>query len=219
MREPVVQEGRCAGVEWAACATAAPGERRSGDAYLVQETGAGVLIGVVDGLGHGDEAADVAERALASLRETAGRSVPQSLTACHKTLHGSRGVVMTVAALDLGAMCLTWAAVGNVDAALLRRRPRGGGVDRWSVPLFGGVLGDRLPPVRESTVDLAMTDTLIAATDGVSPDFLDGVDLSLRAEALARRLHTRFATGDDDALVLVARWIAAQADRPVASSA
>lgn len=204
MREALVREGRSGTVEWAVCATAYPGEARSGDGFLVQETAAGVFVAVVDGLGHGEEAADVAERALASVGKTAGQSLVCSLNACHGALRGSRGVVMTLASLDVDRLRLTWAAVGNVDAVVLRRRGAGG-TERWSLPLRAGVVGDRLPPLRESTVDLAPGDTLIMATDGVSPAFFDAVDLSQGAPTLARSLHRRYARTDDDALLLVAR--------------
>ena len=205
MREPVVQEGRCGALEWAVCASAYPGEMRSGDAFLVHQTTAGVLVAVVDGLGHGEEAADVAERAVVSLRETAGQSLVRAVTACHGALRGSRGVVMTLAALASDRVHLSWVAVGNVEAAVLRPHQVGGVMSRRSVLPRAGVLGDRLPPLRESTVDLAAGDTLIAATDGLSPAFLDAVDLSLEPLALARTLHGDYAREDDDALVLVAR--------------
>lgn len=187
------------------CARPYPGQQRSGDAFLIQETSTGALVAVVDGLGHGDEAADVAERALASLRRTAGQSLVARFTACHADLRGSRGVVMTLVAIDAHRCRLAWVAVGNVDAAVMRLRGDGGTAHLWSVPLRGGVVGDRLPPLRESTVPVAAGDTLIAATDGVSPAFPDGVDLSLDEQALASRLHRRYARPDDDALVLVAR--------------
>lgn len=200
---PAVEEGRCRSLTWAACASAYPGQARSGDAYLVEPTESGVLVAVADGLGHGEEAADAAARALASVHETAGRSLVGILSACHTALHGSRGVVMTLACI--GADRLQWAAVGNVDAAVLRPGRRGAPVGRWSVPLRAGVLGDRLPPLRDATVDLEPGDTLVMATDGLSPDFLDGVDPYLPPRAMAASLHRAFARDDDDALVLVVR--------------
>lgn len=206
MGEPVIQEGRCGTIEWAVCATAYPGQVRSGDAFLVLPTRAGVQLAVVDGLGHGEEAADVAELALASLRETAEQSLVGSLTACHTALRGSRGVVMTLVAVDPDRSQLAWVAVGNVDAVVLRTGRAGRPVSRFAVPLRAGVVGDRLPPLREATVAMAVGDTLIAVTDGISPSFLDDVDLSLEAHALARVLHRRYSRNDDDALVLVARY-------------
>lgn len=205
MGEPVVGAGRCRAVEWAACGAPYPGQTRSGDAFLVQETSAGVLVGVVDGLGHGEEAADVAQRALESLRRTAEHSLVASLTACHAALRGSRGVVMTLAVIDPDRDQLTWLAVGNVDAAVVRRGGARQPVATFSVPLRAGVVGDRLPPLREATVDMEPGDTLIAATDGISQAFLDEVDLSLEAHQLACGLHRRYSRDDDDSLVLVAR--------------
>ena len=115
-------------------------------------------------------------------------------------------MVMTVAAIDAVRRSLSWIAVGNVDAAVLRPPRSGGSTQRWSVPLRGGVVGDRLPPMRESTVALEASDTFVAATDGVSPAFLDAVDLSRDSAALARGLHGSYARADDDdALVLIAR--------------
>lgn len=202
---PVVHEGRCGTLEWAVCATAYPGEQRSGDAFLVAETPGGALVAVVDGLGHGDEAADVAERAVVSLRGTVGQSPVACLTACHTVLRGSRGAAITLAQLDGDDGSLVWVAVGNVDAAVIGRGRGGRANTRFSVPLRGGVVGDRLPPLRESSAAVADGDVLALATDGISPACLDAVDLSLGTPALARRLHTTYARDDDDALVLVAR--------------
>ena len=199
-----MQDGRCGRLGWAACAAAYPGQMRSGDAFLVQETEAGVLVAVVDGLGHGEEAADAADQALASLGRTAGYSLVRSLTACHDTLRGSRGVVMTLAVLDADRSQLAWLAVGNVEAVVLRRR-QAGRQGSCSVVQRAGVVGDRLPALRESTVAMAAGDTLIAATDGILPSFLDDVDLLLDARSLAVYLHGRYSRTDDDALVLVAR--------------
>ena len=200
-----MQDGRCGRLGWAACAAAYPGQMRSGDAFLVQETEAGVLVAVVDGLGHGEEAADAADQALASLGRTAGYSLVRSLTACHDTLRGSRGAVMTLAVLDPERSQLAWLAVGNVDAVVLRRPRWGLPQSSCAVTLRAGVVGDRLPPLREATVAMAPGDTLIAVTDGIFPSFLDDVDLSLDPRALARRVHRCYSRMDDDALVLVAR--------------
>lgn len=201
-----MREGRCGTIEWAVCTTAYPGQVRSGDAFLIRRTAAGVLVAVVDGLGHGDEAADVAEQALASLGRTAGLSLVASLTACHDALRGSRGVVMTVAVLDPERSQLAWLAVGNVDAVVLRRRPPGRSASSCAVVLRPGVVGDRLPPLRDATVPMTTGDTLIAATDGISPAFVDDVDLSVDVRDQAYGLHRRYSKIDDDALVLVARY-------------
>ena len=201
-----MQAGRCGGLEWAVCSTAYPGQLRSGDAFLVEATPAGVLVAVVDGLGHGEEAADVAELALVSLRKTAGQPLVGCIAACDLDLRGSRGVVMTLALVAPDGGSLAWVAVGNVDAALMRPRGHGRAAHLCSVPLRGGVVGDRLPRLQATSVALAPGDTLLAVTDGLSPAVFDGVDLSLGGPALDCYLHRRHARNDDDALVFVGRW-------------
>ena len=205
VNEQVVQEGRCGALEWAVCSTTYPGQQRSGDAFLVQGTAAGALIAVVDGLGHGEEAADAADRALVSLRQSAGRPPIDCLMECHAALRGSRGAAVTLAAVDLDGGRLVWVAVGNVEAALVERGRNGRPTSRLTVPMRGGVVGDRLPPLRESTAPLGRDDVLVWATDGLMPAFLDAVDPSLKPPVLAQLLHKGYARADDDALVLVAR--------------
>ncbi len=202
--EPAAHGGRCGPLVWASCASAYPGEVRSGDGFLIEETDAGVFVGVVDGLGHGDKAADVKDLALDALRRTAGQPLVACIAGCHLALRGSRGVVMTLAELG-GDGQLRWLAVGNVDAGVVRHDTAAGRTGRWSVPLRPGVVGDRLPPLREAVVELRAGDLLVAATDGLSPAFLDSIDPSLEPDVVARALHRRHATGNDDALVLVAR--------------
>lgn len=206
MVDRILRHGRCGPLEWAACGAAFPGERRSGDAFLVSATEAGALVAVVDALGHGEEAAEVAELALASLRRTAGQPPVRALTACHAALQGSRGAAVTVVEVDPDRRRLVWAAVGNVDAAVVRRTPREVTTSRWSVPLRGGVVGDRLPALRESVLPLPSGGVLVAGTDGMAPAFVDATDPSLPADLLARRLHDGHARADDDSLVLVARY-------------
>ena len=52
--------------EYAMAGRALARERQSGDAALVLPTGAGALVAVVDGLGHGDEAALAAGAAIST---------------------------------------------------------------------------------------------------------------------------------------------------------
>ena len=87
-------------------------------------TAAGALACVIDGLGHGPEAADAAELcARRGARARRGRRAQELLQACHEALLETRGVVMTVAWFDLERSQLSWAGVGNVDARLVRSGP------------------------------------------------------------------------------------------------
>lgn len=206
MNEATLLHGWCGRLEWAVCTSPYPGQRRSGDAHLICLTDTGPVVAVVDALGHGEEAADVADLALVSLNQTVGRSPVAALTACHAALRGSRGAAITVVNLQPDHQCLLWAAVGNVDAAVIQRRSRQESPRRWWAPLRGGVVGDRLPPLRDSRLPLPDGGVLVAATDGIATAFVDAADPSLPVDRLAQRLHEEHARPDDDALVLVARY-------------
>src|SRR2546430_3534138 len=95
---PEASVGAPALIEWGVASLALPGEAESGDRHLVTPVGTGVLVAVVDGLGHGAEAASAAKAAVAALERHATESPAPLLERCHRALKGTRGAVMSVAA-------------------------------------------------------------------------------------------------------------------------
>ncbi|MGH7590980.1 MAG: SpoIIE family protein phosphatase, partial [Gemmatimonadales bacterium] len=120
------------------CSALFAGERESGDLHLVHPIEGGVLVAVVDALGHGPEAAVAAARAVAAVKTYGHEPVLSVLQRCHAALAGGRGVVMNLAALDAGTRTMTWIGVGNVEGFLL---PTGGGTGtRQSLVTRGGIV-------------------------------------------------------------------------------
>src|SRR5205823_4595645 len=107
-------------VEWAVAQRALPGESVSGDRHVVLPHRRGVTLAVIDGLGHGTEAAKAAELAAATLRRMPENNLLAHLNCCHLALTNSRGVVMTLAEFNLRDHTLTLCGVGNVEATLFR---------------------------------------------------------------------------------------------------
>src|SRR5256884_7299426 len=112
---PEASVGAAALIEWAVATLALPGEAESGDRHLVKPVGTGVLVAVVDGLGHGAEAAAAAQAAVAALERHATESPVPLIERCHRGLPGTRGVVINVAVLGRTARSMTWLGVGNVE--------------------------------------------------------------------------------------------------------
>lgn len=191
-------------VDWHAAGMTLPGERESGDVYVVKHLPEGVLLGVADGLGHGEEAAAAASAALQTLDQHAEDSVISLLHRCHETLRLTRGVVMSLASFNAAESTLTWAGVGNVEGVLLRRDPNGA-PRHESLLLRGGVIGHRLPRLYASIITVMRDDVLIFATDGIRSGFAGGVNLHDSPRRIAERILAECARGTDDALVLVAR--------------
>src|SRR3954447_17314483 len=179
------------------------GEARSGDLAVFVPTAAGALTALIDGLGHGPEAADAAEICAEVVRRHAETSAQQLLQACHEALIDTRGAVMTVAWLDLDRSTLAWAGVGNVDARLVRSGPE----LREEVALvFGGVVGYRMPRVRPATMELARGDLLVMLTDSIEGAISPALSGRGATQALADRIFAEHAKGTDDALVVVVRY-------------
>lgn len=183
-----------------------PGEPESGDLALVKRVERGVLVAAVDGLGHGEEAAAAAHAAVGAIDRYARESLPELIKRCHAALMGTRGVVVALAYLDPVTKTVTWLGVGNICGILLRSDGAARHKRVSLVPLAGFVGVEDLHPV-ERTVPLARGDTLILASDGIDSDFTDSVRLALDPQAMADDILARHATGRDDALVLVARYV------------
>ena len=179
------------------------GEDRSGDLAVFAPTRRGGLVCLIDGLGHGGPAADASALAAEVIRDHAEAPPQELLDRCHAALKRSRGVVMTLAWVDVTDAKLVWTGVGNVDARLWH--PSAGG--RHDVALvFGGVVGYQVPRVRPSTLALASGDLLVMVTDGVDPGFAAALDGGGTAQAIAERIFDDHAKGTDDALCVVVRF-------------
>ena len=182
-----------------------PGEPESGDLSLVKRVGGGTLVAVVDGLGHGQEAASAAHAAVSALDRHAREPLLDIVKRCHTALLGMRGVVLGLAYFDLHGSTMTWLGVGNVIGVLLRAdqasRP-----PRVTLVPVAGILGSELPNATTRTINLMRGDTLILASDGIKDGFAEGLTLSGTPQMMADGILSKHAKGNDDALVLVARY-------------
>lgn len=199
-------------LEWAVAARALEGQLHSGDAHAVKSFEGGAVVAAIDGLGHGEAAWEAAQLAVKVLGEEPSAPVDEQLRRCHQRLEGTRGVVMSLARFDDARSELTWSGVGNVEGVLLRidpsARPR-----RESLLVFGGVVGGQLAGIRTSSLPVHRGDLLMFASDGVRPDFTTELEANVMGDpkSIADRALLRWGRGNDDALVLVARWLGSAA--------
>ncbi|HET7170984.1 MAG TPA: SpoIIE family protein phosphatase [Gaiellales bacterium] len=196
--------GATAAAEWAVAARPIPGEHVSGDRH-VAVSGDRLVVAVIDGLGHGPDAAHASARAAGVLEAHPGERPDALLRRCHEELRSTRGAAITIASIDEAGGEMTWVGVGNVQAAVLRSHPAPAGVREW-VPLRGGVVGYLLPSLRPGTVRLNQDDVIVFATDGVRPVFGDWPGPAEPPGALAARILEAQGRDTDDALVFVARY-------------
>jgi serine phosphatase RsbU (regulator of sigma subunit) len=192
-------------LEWSVASRALPGEAVSGDLHVIAPWSHGFLIGVIDGLGHGDEATAAARIAVAVLEQHAAETVVALVQRCHRALQRTRGAVMTLASLNTSDDTLSVIGVGNVEALVYRGnpevRPR-----RESVLLRGGVVGYQLPALHANTLAIAAGDLVVFATDGVREDFSELINPRDPMPELVERIMAKKFRGNDDGLVLGCRY-------------
>jgi phosphoserine phosphatase RsbX len=193
-------------LEWGAAGAAFDGHV-SGDRHLVAPFPGGALVALVDGLGHGPEAAEAATAAIELMAGRPSEPVLELIARCHERLRSTRGAVMTLVSYDVAAGLLSWVAVGNVEALLVRGDPAAGPRDA-AIPR-GGVVGANLPPLNARTVPAGPGDTLVMASDGIASDFTGSlVTPDAAPQVLADLILARHRKPNDDALVLVVRFLA-----------
>jgi serine/threonine protein phosphatase PrpC len=192
-------------IEAAFAALPLPGQSESGDLSLIKRVGKGMLLAVVDGLGHGQDAASAAHAAVGALDRYSREPLIDLVRRCHEALTGLRGVVLGLAYLDPGAATMAWLGVGNIGGVLLRvdvgNRP-----SRITLVPNAGFIGAEPAHPTTRSVPLALGDTVIMYSDGIKDGFAESLVLANTPQEIADSVITRHVKGNDDALVLVARY-------------
>jgi phosphoserine phosphatase RsbX len=181
------------------------GEIESGDVYTIIPHSRGALIAVIDGLGHGYEAALAAKVAVITLTRHVHMPLLDLVKSCHHALIKTRGVEMSIASLEWCDETMEWLSIGNVAGVLLRVIDQRS-LDREYILMRNGVVGHRLPPLRAMKLRLQRGDLLIFATDGVREGYHSDVSLDASPQETADRILAEFGKTTDDALILVVRW-------------
>ena len=192
-------------IDAAFAAVPLPGETESGDLSLIKRVGVGTLVAVIDGLGHGEEAATAAHAAVGALERYAREPLSDLVRRCHEALLGLRGVVLGLAYLDPQAATMTWLGVGNVGGIVLRA-DSGSKPSRITLVQSAGFIGGEPPHPSTRSVPLALGDTVVLFSDGIKDGFADSVVLSNTPKEIADSVIGRHTKGNDDALILVARY-------------
>jgi anti-sigma regulatory factor (Ser/Thr protein kinase) len=179
-----------------------PGELVSGDNWTWSDTASGRTVMLVDGSGHGIEAARAADTAVRIFIENAAAPCESLVEHMHRALAPTRGAAVAVARIDTAAQLIRFVGVGNISALLVS-----GGKARHMVS-HNGTAGHVAPRIREFTYEYEGDPLVLLHSDGLTSrwDFAAYPGLiaqypSLIAGVLLRD-HRR---GRDDASVVVMR--------------
>lgn len=170
------------------------GETRSGDAAIVRAADGVALLAVVDALGHGPRAADIADRAAEHLVEAPlGGDLTETMEQLHDALRGTRGAAAMVAVLRGG--CIDGCGVGNVEL-----RSVGASVPVVQSP---GILGVRVRRYKVFSGQIAAGTRLALFSDGISPRMVLGKTRDMPPRDACQYVFEKFRRPHDDATILV----------------
>ena len=178
------------------------GEEVSGDSWSVRHGPRGCSILVVDGLGHGQAAADAAREAVLAFQESTRDTPVQCMEVLHARLRSTRGAAAAIATVDIDARRLSFVGVGNIAGVVT------GTPESKSLVSMSGTLGHNLRVVREFFYPWSPQSRLILHSDGVSGRWDLGGYPGLMQSApvvAAAALYRDMARGKDDATVVVVR--------------
>jgi anti-sigma regulatory factor (Ser/Thr protein kinase) len=180
------------------------GEEVCGDAWAIRSIPDGMLMLVVDGLGHGMLANEAAQEATRVLAETRSVEPHHIILEVHAALKKTRGAAMAIAKLELDNRVLKFAGVGNISASIVSAGSTRGLLSH------NGTLGQIATRVQEFTYPWNPQGMVIMHSDGLATKWnleeYPGI-WTKHASIIAAILHRDFSRGRDDVTVFVAKGL------------
>jgi len=194
--------GKVNELEYASVARPCFGELVSGDAAIVQSRNGTLFLAMVDVLGHGPRAYELAVQIREFLENEWQADVSGTMKRLHDTIQGSIGAAAGLASLDLATGKMRYTGVGNTVV-----RKFGAGSVR--LPSTDGIIGSRMRSPREHELQLGKTEVLMFYSDGITDRFESKEYPQLIYESsrsVARNIVRNFGKQFDDATCLVVRY-------------
>lgn len=174
----------------------------SGDTAVIREQQDLVLAAIVDVLGHGREAHELAVVIEAFLKGHWNDSVVELMDDLHDHIAGSRGAGAGLCLVDLRSGLLRYAGIGNT---VIRKF----GSQELRLPSRSGIIGVNRRTPKEERMTMVPGDVVLLYTDGVKDRFeLRDYPQLLHhsAETIARTVIQRFGKDHDDATCIALRY-------------
>ena len=180
------------------------GETVCGDGWCVRQDADRAIVLVVDGLGHGPNAAQAADTALDVFRATDDRTPKETVSLIHDALRATRGAAVAVAEVRRtpDGASVELCGVGNTVSAVI------GAAGPRSLPSMNGTAGLSVRALKSFTQPLGSDDLLVLHTDGLTTRWrLDAYPRVREHDPaiVSALLHRDAARGRDDATVLALR--------------
>lgn len=185
----------------------------NGDTFVIKQWDASALIGIIDGLGHGQHALTASLAARQYVETHYDQPLDSIFRGTDLACRSTRGVVMALARFDWNAnspnITLTFASVGNVEVRVIDKH------ESMNFVVRRGILGVNAPNPVVTEHRWNLGSTMILYSDGISSNWsgLEFPDVAkVSAQSTAQRLLRHLARNEDDATVLVVHTMTPEGD-------
>jgi anti-sigma regulatory factor (Ser/Thr protein kinase) len=178
------------------------GESVCGDGFTVRQDEGVTSILVVDGLGHGPDAAGCARTACRTFENSRRREPVEAMRELDEALRQMRGAAAAVARFEPAQRQIRFTGVGNIAGAIYDGR------ETRHMASMPGIVGQGLRSVKEFTYPWPPNGTVLLYSDGIATHWSLGAydALLLRDPSLlAGVVYRDWNRGRDDATVIVIR--------------
>jgi serine/threonine protein phosphatase PrpC len=175
------------------------GEFNSGDLPFYYQDGETILLGLIDAVGHGNEAFKLSARIKKFLNSHWHTDFTKLLNEIDHEIKASIGAAISLVSINLSSSRLNFAGVGNVNVYLIGQKE----------VLFvsrDGVVGQNMRTPLIQTQPLIKRDKVILCSDGIQERFYSLADRKILArspEHVVNYIQKEYGKDHDDASCLV----------------
>lgn len=174
-------------------------EEECGDIGLIEVTDTECYFGLIDAVGHGIVAHDIAVKAKTYILNNINSNPSKLLSELHEILKPTRGAVIALGKLNVLTGETVFSGIGNIQTKILGPRT-------LQIIPNDGIVGYMMSTPKEQRIRLHPGDILIMTSDGVKEHFdpLECTDLfSKSAEIISKGMIDRYGKKEDDASCLI----------------
>lgn len=189
-------------IETAALSHGLMGGRANGDEFLSIRRSNSLFLALIDVLGHGRAAHEIAIEVKRFLEDQHYLKLDEIMNNLHDHLRGDRGAMVELMRLDLNKKILEFCGVGDVSCRIYS------GNDKRSIPIFtvDGIVGETLRKTNLQRLELPEDAVIAMFSDGISQSF--DIPIGLRKVSSVRLVHElmqKYGKSHDDRTLLITK--------------
>jgi phosphoserine phosphatase RsbX len=181
-----------------------PGYRVSGDAVFIKSHDQGIFVCIIDAMGHGPDAANMAHRILDFLEIHWSINIESCLAQLNESMRGSLGAAVGMAFIYTEQQNIVSATIGNTKLRVV------GDTSTWGIA-SDGILGQYKRSIKLSQLNFQTGDLILLYSDGL-PSFFSmgeyrGNLKTDECDLITRNIIHQFGKAHDDASCIALRYL------------